>query len=138
MTDYFALLGQPRKPWLDPDKLRAKYEDLTRSDHPDRRRVDSETGLAPVDFAAITEAFRVLSDPRLRLKHLLNLGGYSSSSPSAVPPDLVEFFPETAAVSQDADRLVSRLSAADNALTRSVLQAEAIPLRHRIEQLENK
>ena len=26
MTDYFALLDQPRLPWLDPEKLKARKE----------------------------------------------------------------------------------------------------------------
>ena len=37
MTDYFALFGQPRQPWLDPNVLKEKHHELTRRAHPDVR-----------------------------------------------------------------------------------------------------
>ena len=36
MTDYFALLGETRRPWLDTEALKAKFLTLTASVHPDR------------------------------------------------------------------------------------------------------
>ena len=70
MTDYFALLGEARRAWLDPEKLRQKYFALSRA--------------AAAD-AELNEAFRVLSDPKLRLHHLLTLEGadLTASRPSA-------------------------------------------------------
>ena len=35
MIDYFALLDQPRAPWLDPDKLKDSYHQKTLQAHPD-------------------------------------------------------------------------------------------------------
>ncbi len=31
MTDYFALLGEARRAWLDPEKLKEKYFALNRA-----------------------------------------------------------------------------------------------------------
>ena len=31
MTDYFALLGEARRAWLDPEKLKQKYFALNRA-----------------------------------------------------------------------------------------------------------
>jgi hypothetical protein len=37
MTDYFALLQQPRQPWLEPEQLKQKYQQLTLASHrPDK------------------------------------------------------------------------------------------------------
>ena len=36
MTDYFALLNEPRRPWLDPEPLKDKFLALSATVHPDR------------------------------------------------------------------------------------------------------
>ena len=36
MTDNFALLNEPRLPWLDPDLLKEKFFPLSAPFHPDR------------------------------------------------------------------------------------------------------
>ena len=80
MIDYFALLDQPRKPWLDVDLLKEKYHALARVAQPDEN---------------LNEAYRVLSDPKSRLEHLLQ----SESRPSEnVPNELVDLFMEIAPV----------------------------------------
>ena len=60
MTDYFALFGEARRPWLEPAELKEKYFARSRTAAPS---------------AELNEAFRVLSDPKLRLHHLLTLAG---------------------------------------------------------------
>ncbi|MBV9009688.1 MAG: DnaJ domain-containing protein [Verrucomicrobia bacterium] len=88
MTDYFALLDQPRRPWLDQEQLEAKYHELARDTHPDA--TPSSSG-----FAEVAAAYRTLRDPKLRLQHLLTLEGkVPASASSDIPPDLVELFME--------------------------------------------
>jgi curved DNA-binding protein CbpA len=100
MIDYFALLEQPRKPWLDPAELKEKYHALARQAHPDHD---------------LNEAYRVLVDPKLRLQHLLSLEGTpSSSSSDEIPDDLADLFMEIAPTlnqieQKQADDLISRL-----------------------------
>ena len=71
MTDYFALLGEARRAWLDPEKLKEKYFALNRATAAD---------------AELNEAYRVLSDPKLRLHHLLTLDGAELTASRQVPP----------------------------------------------------
>ena len=84
-SDYFAVLRQPRRPWLDPDELKRKYQELTFARHPDKTP-DADQG---PEFSEITEAYRVLSNPRLRLQHLFNLEGAPSET-SQVPAEIAE------------------------------------------------
>jgi curved DNA-binding protein CbpA len=36
MIDYFALLGQPRQPWLEGEELKKRYQTLIKTAHPDQ------------------------------------------------------------------------------------------------------
>lgn len=86
MIDYFALLDQPRKPWLDVDLLKEKYHARAREAQPDQN---------------VNEAYRVLRDPKLRLDHLL--AGNSRPMKNA-PNELVDLFMEIAPVLHKIDK----------------------------------
>jgi hypothetical protein len=74
MIDHFALLEQPRKPWLDVDLLKEKYHALARVSQPDEK---------------LNEAYRVLRDPKSRLEYLL---GPNERTSDSVPNELVDLF----------------------------------------------
>jgi curved DNA-binding protein CbpA len=122
VTDYFALLQQPRKPWLDPGALKQKYQELTFAAHPDRARANESSS----DFAAITEGYRVLSDHKLRLQHLLRLQGDEASSHASVPKEFVELFSQVDMLLRKTSAIMERLSRAQNALSRSLLRPEIL------------
>src|SRR5438874_102631 len=107
MTDYFAVLRQPRKPWLDPNKLKQQYQELTLAGHPDRHGSNE----SPLDFALVNEAYRVLTNPKLRLQHLLSMQGSAVASDRPIPTELVDLFSETATLARDIDDLLERLKA---------------------------
>ena len=91
MTDYFALLDQPRKPWIDLNELEEKYHALARASHPDQSKKPT------ADFAEVNRAYRVLRDPKQRVEHLLALEGRKiASTTSEIPNDLAELFMEVA------------------------------------------
>lgn len=122
MTDYFALLQQPRKPWLDPDELKQRYQELTLAAHPDRTRSE-EPG---VDFATITEGYRVLNDHRLRIQHLLKTEGHVAGSGQIVPGEFIDLFPEIGDFIGATDNLLERSANAQNALSKSLLRSEIL------------
>src|SRR4051812_48683184 len=115
MIDYFAVLGQPRRPWLDPEKLKEQHQALTLAEHPDRKELRNNAPpsrgakaaptLPAATFAEINEAFRVLSSPRTRLQHLLGLEGNPKSAAGAVSNDLLELFTQIATLLTDSERL---------------------------------
>jgi curved DNA-binding protein CbpA len=126
MTDYFAVLQQPRRPWLDPDKLKQQYQEIALNEHPDRKPLDvsADPNTATPDFAAVNEAYRVLNNPKLRLQHLLSLETNASSETSTIPADLMEPFMQAAALIPHADGLLQKLRGATNALSKSLLRPE--------------
>ncbi len=134
MTDYFALLQQPRRPWLDAGTLKEKYQQVTLASHPDRRG----PGQASLDFATVNEAYRVLSDPKLRLQHLLHLQGFASSGGDFVPKEMIELFSEIGTLIAATDRLLEHLSRAHNALARSLLQSDLLSKQQQTQILLDK
>jgi curved DNA-binding protein CbpA len=127
MTDYFALLGQPRKPWLNPEKLREQYQQLILSEHPDLQPNGRD---APPTFAAVNEGYKVLNNPRLRLKHLLTLEGNAPAPAASVPLEVTDLFTDTGALIRDIDVLLQQMGAA-TALTKSILRPQMLTLRER-------
>ena len=85
MIDYFALLDQPRAPWLDLDELKEHYHQKTLLLHPDAQS-NQPSGEANVMFANLNEAYQVLQDPKRRLLHLLTLAGAAPSSTNQIIP----------------------------------------------------
>jgi hypothetical protein len=121
MTDYFALFGEARRPWLDREKLKEKYFALARAQ--------------PTD-AECNEAFRVLSDPKLRLHHLLVLERANLSASREIPPGLADFFWKSGALLREIDRWLLKNAEATGALSRALLHGEKEQLRKRLETLE--
>ena len=121
MTDYFALLKQPRRPWLDPNELKEKYHELTKAAHPDR----SASANPDSDFASVTEAYRVLLDPKLRLDHLFNLEGIPPAAHTNVPEQIADVFLEIGTLIQETDRLLAK-SATTTALSKALLRSEIL------------
>ena len=75
MTDNFAVLGQSRRPWLDPELLKAKFHALTATVHPDRVHLSGEQEKQAANrcYAELNAAYQCLRDPKDRLHHLLEL-----------------------------------------------------------------
>jgi curved DNA-binding protein CbpA len=91
VTDNFALLDQPRRPWIDLKELEEKYHALARTTHPDQSKDPA------AEFAEVNKAYRVLRDPKLRLEHLLALEGREIAwATSGIPADLDELFMQIA------------------------------------------
>jgi curved DNA-binding protein CbpA len=131
MTDHFAVLGQPRRPWLDPEQLKHEYQRLTFAGHPDRQ---TDAAANKPDFGAVTDAYRVLSNPKLRLQHLLALEKEPSDREnSALSADLADTFMETAALIASVDDLLKRKRQSTTALALSLLKADIVRLTGRTE-----
>ena len=131
MRDFFALLNQPRQPLLSPEAVKQRYHQLTRDSHPDLH-IFPDGG----KFAEINEAYRILSDPKLRIQHLLELEGLVASTATnrVPPPDLQELFLQIGMLSQRVQRFFAGIAGASSALGLSLVKNEATKLRPEMER----
>jgi curved DNA-binding protein CbpA len=138
MTDHFAVLDQPRRPWLNPDLLKQKYQQLALNEHPDRkgRRTKAPLSLEEPTFADITEAYRVLSNPKLRVNHLLSLSGEDNDFETAsVTTELADIFMGAATLVLEIDALLQKRQAATSALGKSLLKSEVAASQAQVKKL---
>ena len=134
MTDYFALLEQPRAPWLDPAALKEAYHQKTLERHPDTAAPDRES-----DFAELNEAYQVLQDPKRRLHHLVSLeNGAPPSANQTIPQELQELFLAISALTQRANALLEKTGRASNALSRSLLKPQIVEMQKEVGGLREK
>jgi curved DNA-binding protein CbpA len=123
MTDAFALLDQPRRPWLAPDALKQAFHTKALQAHPDAHEADA-SGAA---FAQLNEAHQVLQDPKRRLQHLLTLVGHPPDRrATSTPKAIEELFPVVAAVTQQMTAVMQQSTAATTALSRSLLKPKLL------------
>jgi len=106
VTDFFALLNEPRRPGLDVDRLRQKFLALAANVHPDRVHNASEVEKTAANrhYADLNAACQCLTDPKTRLLHLLELErGNRPAEIQTIPPALADWFVGIAAICQEAD-----------------------------------
>jgi DnaJ-domain-containing protein 1 len=127
MTDYFALLDQPRAGWVDPEQLKDAFHKRTLRAHPDASGKEDE-------FAQLNKAYQVLRDPKQRLQHLLALRGEATDS-SAIPNDIAELFPLVASLTRQTEVVISKSRDASTALTRSLVRPELLQARGAVEEM---
>jgi DnaJ-domain-containing protein 1 len=110
MTDYFSLLAEPRRPWLDPESLKKKFLTLSAAVHPDRvhNSGEEEKTAAQRRYTDLNQAYNHLRNPKERLQHLLELEtGTKPQQVQQVPADLMEFFFQVARVFKQTDSFLA-------------------------------
>ena len=128
--DFFALFGEQRRPWLDPEGVKETFHRLSRTEHPDQQEVGGEG-----DFAKLNQAQAVLRDPKLRLRHLLELEHpeVKLSGPSGVPAGLADLFVAVHGLLREADAVLAKKAAATSALAKALLAREEFATREKVE-----
>jgi len=114
MTDYFALLREQRRPWIDVDLLKQKFLALSAEVHPDRVHGagESEKRAAQERYAELNAAYNCLREPKERLVHLLELEtGAKPKQVQNVPSDLMDAFMEITNVCRGADAFLAEKTA---------------------------
>ena len=110
MKDCFELLGEVRRPWLEPEALKQKFLGLSAQHHPDRvhRAMEGEKNEAQQRFTELNAAYNRLRDPKDRLLHLLELElGARPRDVQHIPEELLAFFSEVRQGCRDADLLLA-------------------------------
>jgi DnaJ-domain-containing protein 1 len=110
MTDAFALLDEPRRPWLDTEELKQRFRQLSNDVHPDRVHSagEEEKQRATQRYAELNAAYHTLREPRDRLMHLLELElGAKPKDVQRIPPGTMELFVEVGQLCRDVDAFLA-------------------------------
>lgn len=126
VADYFAMLGQPRQPFLDEKALEGAFHSRARTLHPDVATEESSER-----FAELNRAFGTLRDPRSRLEHLLTLEGAAAGDQS-VELELAELFARAAEMANHIRGELADTEAAGSAIADSVRRLRRRELREEL------
>lgn len=110
MTDKFALLDEPRRPWIDPELLKEKFLALSATFHPDRvhNLGEAERAAAQERYTELNAAYNSLREPKERLQHLLELElGALPKDVQRIPSDLMDLSLEVGKACREADAFLA-------------------------------
>lgn len=141
MTDYFALLGLERRPWLDPEPLKEAFLALSTREHPDRvhHLGEPERQAAHNRSVELNAAYRCLSEAKDRLRHLLELeSGAPSLEVQIIPSELSNLFMEIGPPCRNADQLLAEKATITSPLLKVEWFQRGEPCRERLEDLRQK
>ena len=113
MTDYFAVLDEPRRPWLDGESLKSRFLAKSGDVHPDRlhQAPREEQDAATQRYAELNAAYNCLREPKDRLRHLLLLEhGAKPIGIDSVPGELMELFMEAGILCREVDAFLAERS----------------------------
>lgn len=141
MTDCFALLDEPRRPWLDVAALKAKFLARSAEVHPDRvhNAPEAERTAAQERYTALNAAFNTLREPKDRLQHLLELeSGAKPGNIQSTPPELTELFFEVGRLCRDVDFFLLEKGRANSPLLKVKMFQRAMDWTNQINALQQR
>jgi curved DNA-binding protein CbpA len=139
MLDHFALLNEPRRPWLDAELLKQKFLALSSEMHPDRSH---EAGAAQREaaarrFAELNAAWQCLREPKERLGHLLELElGARPADAQDVPETAMDLFFETGRILREADGFLAAKGRTSSPLLQAQMFGRGMELAGRLHELQ--
>jgi DnaJ-domain-containing protein 1 len=139
--DNFALLDQPRQPWLDPAVLKAAFLEQSARLHPDRVQAAQaeEQAAATGRFAELNAAYNCLREPKERLLHLLELeSGAPPANVQSVPEDTMDLCMETGLVCRQTDQFLAAKGRAASPLARAQMFEQTLAWTARLQALQER
>lgn len=139
--NHFDLLDQPRRPWLDPDELKAKFLSLSASCHPDRvhNANPSEQQSATDHYAALNAAYNALREPKDRLAHLLELElGSKPGDVQKIPTAAMDLFMEVGNTLREVDAFLSQRAKITSPLIRAQSFEKAVDYTDQLNALQQR
>lgn len=139
MTDYFALLGLPRRPWIEAEEIKARFLALSASAHPDRTHGDGDAAGATARFAELNAAAACLREPKERLNHFLELETKEARpTMAAMSSELMNFFGRVASILREADGLIAERARTTSPILQAQMFAIGLDLTERIEAVQRE
>jgi hypothetical protein len=141
MTDNFALLNEPRLPWLEAGALKQKFLQFSSEVHPDKvhNASDAEKSAANKRYADINAAYNILREPKERLLHLLEveLGGKPKDI-QRIPPGTMDLFVEVGQTCRDVDAFIAERAKVTSPLLKVQLFEQGMDWTEKLNQLQQK
>jgi hypothetical protein len=128
MIDYFALLDLERRPAIDEESLKKTYFRRT-----ELLRLDQDADA----FSSLNMAFRIISNPAMRIQHLLTLA-FGDARGGRIKSDLGDLFGSVVETLQKVDQEFGSLSAESSALVRALTFQRMGEAREKLEQTESE
>ena len=139
MTDCFALLDEPRRPWLEPEALKEKFLARAAALHPDRFHGSSpsEKQEASNRYAELNGAHARLSNTKERLAHLLELElGRRPQDVQQVPSGTMDLFFQVGQLCKETDQLLAERAQVTAPLLKVKWFQQGLELGERISGLQ--
>ena len=139
MTDSFALLGQARSPWLDPDQLSEAFRTRSLTLHPDRihELSSAQKESASHRYAELNAAYQCLREPRERLAHLLELEqGRRPDTLQSAPAEATELFFTVGQLCREVDQFLSERSRIESPLLKARSFEKSLALTQCVRQFQ--
>ena len=138
MADYFELLGEPPRPWIDPEVLKNKFLKRSAQVHPDRIHDDSARTKQQAQnaYTELNTAYQTLRAPKERLAHLLELEGHKPAAIQTAPGDLMDLFLEIGNVCHTADKFIQERGTVISPLVRVSLFEEGEQIAEKLRALQ--
>jgi len=141
VTDAFALLNEPRRPWLDAEALKQKFQSLSNPVHPDRvhSATDSEKQSANTRYAELNAAYNTLREPRDRLLHLLELEiGAKPDDIQRIPPGTMDLFVEVGQLCRDIDAFMAERANVSSPLVKVQMFQRGMEWTDKLQSLQQR
>jgi len=138
-ADYFTCLGFPRRLTIDPQKLEAKFYELSRAFHPDfyQNKSETEQAISLSNAATLNTAYRTLRDPIQRAEYLLAIEAGAVKEIRTTPP--ADLFEEILELQETLEEYrASDRSSQTGQQLRSKLQSEQHTLEERKQEMETQ
>lgn len=138
MVDYFELLGEPRRPWIDPEVLKSKFLQRSAQVHPDRVHGDAPKAKQEAQdaYTGLNTAYQTLRTAKERLAHLLELEGHKPAPIQTAPGDLMDLFLEIGGACRAADQFTHERAAVTSPLLRVSLFEKSEHIAEKLRALQ--
>ena len=137
MTDAFALLDEPRQPWLDSAALKEKFLPRSAPTHPDKFQDPAEKAAAQTRFADLNTAHEILRDPKRRLQHLLTFErGKPPAEVHDILPATVALFQQVGQLLRDVDPFLVQREAETSPLLKAQTYPQALDWLEQVNTLQ--
>jgi hypothetical protein len=139
--DNFALLQEARRPWIDPDLLKAAFLRLAARVHPDKIHEAGEDDklAANQHYAELNAAYHCLVEPKERLRHMLEL---ESEAPAKdiqnLPPGTMELLVKIGQICRDTDLFLKARSTTTSPLLKAQMFETGLGWTDKLNQLRQQ